>query len=152
MTIRRTLAVLTAIILTAAGLAVFQQGAVAQTDAPGAPIRCVVAVSTATTLTAVGGNCQAPGPQMSIYITDILFSSSASGIAADSFNTLKSGTGGTCGTATAVVWGAFTEAAVQDTVVENFRTPIRVAAANELCWINSTAGSKFLVINGYVAP
>lgn len=139
-------------VLTNAAALWFLPPAHAQGDLPGSPIRCVVTVSTATTLQAVGGNCLAPGPQQSIYITDILFATNAAGIAADSFNTLKSGTGGTCGTGTAVIWGAFTTAATQATVVENLKTPIRVAANNEICWINSTAGSKFLVINGYVGP
>lgn len=116
------------------------------------PITCVVTISTATTLQAVGGKCIAPEPGISLYITDILFATNAAGIAADSFNTLKSGTGGTCGTGTAVVWGGMTAAATQATLVETFRTPIRLTPANELCWINSSAGSKFLVINGYRGP
>lgn len=115
-------------------------------------ISCVVTVSTATTLTAVGGKCIAPEPGLSLYITDILFATNAGAIAADSFNTLKAGTGGSCGTATTIVWGAMTTAATQATVTQTFRTPIRLPSANELCWMNSTAGSKFLVINGYKAP
>lgn len=115
-------------------------------------IECVVTVSTATTLQAVGGNCVAPGAGKSIYVTDILFATNAAGIAADSFNTLKYGTGGTCGTGTTVWWGAMTTAATQSTVIQQFKTPFKIPANNEICWINSTAGSKFLVINGYVGP
>jgi hypothetical protein len=115
-------------------------------------IRCTVTVSTATTITAVGGSCAAPGATLSIYVTDILFATNAAGIAADSFNTLKYGTGGTCGTGTTVFWGAMTTAATQATAIQSFATPIKIPANNELCWINTTAGSKFLVITGFIAP
>ncbi len=115
-------------------------------------IQCVVTVSTATTLQAVGGNCAAPGPGKSIYVTDILFATNAGAIAADSFNTLKYGTGGTCGTGTTVWWGAMTTAATQQTVIQRFETAFRIPPNNEICWINSTAGSKLLVINGYIGP
>jgi hypothetical protein len=113
---------------------------------------CPVPVSTATTIQAFGGSCVAPGASLSLYITDVNVSTNASGIAADTFMTIKSGTGGTCGSNTAVVWAAFTAAAAQANVVEQLVTPIKITANNELCWINSTAGSKFLVVNGYIAP
>jgi hypothetical protein len=112
--------------------------------------RCTVTVSTATTLQAVGGSCAAPGAGLSLYVTDVLFSASASGIAADAFPTLKYGTGGTCGTGTAVFWGALTAAAV--VAEETLATPIKIPANNEICWISSTAGSKFVVLTGYIAP
>lgn len=113
-------------------------------------IRCNVTTSTATTLTALGGSCAAPGAGLSIYITDILFSASAAGIAADAHPTLKEGTGGTCGAGTAIVWQALTAAAI---VVQDNRTvPIKLTANTELCWMSSTAGSKALVVSGYIAP
>lgn len=114
-------------------------------------IACTVAVSTATTIQAVGGSCATPGAGFSIYITDIEFgSSAASGTAADSFPTLKSGTGGTCGTATAVIWQALSIA--NSTQVANYTTPRKVTANSEVCWIMTTAGSKTVQINGYIAP
>jgi hypothetical protein len=114
-------------------------------------IHCTVAVSTATTIQAVGSPCAAPGAGLSIYITDIEFgTSAAAGTAADSFPTLKSGTGGTCGTATAVIWQALTSA--NSTVIANKTTPIKVTANSEVCWIMTTAGSKTLQIDGYIAP
>lgn len=114
-------------------------------------ISCTVIVSTATTVQAVGGSCVAPGAGLSIYITDIEFgSSAASGVAADSFPTLKSGTGGTCGAATAVIWQALS--AANTTQVANYTVPIKVTANNELCWIMTTAGSKTLKIQGFIAP
>lgn len=114
------------------------------------PIQCTVTVSTATTLTAVGGSCAAPGAGLSIYITDVNFQASAAGIAADAFPTLKSGTGGTCGSGTAVIWQALTAAAV--IAVDNRVMPIKVTANNEICWISSTAGSKAIQIGGFIAP
>jgi hypothetical protein len=87
---------------------------------------------------------------LSLYITDITFAASAAGIAADAFPTLKSGTGGTCGAATAVVWQALTAAAI--VAVDNRTTPIKLPANNELCWIASTAGSKAIQVSGFIAP
>lgn len=117
-------------------------------------IRCTQTISTATTLTvmpgAAGVGCAAPGANMCIYITDILFATNAAGIAADTFNTLKFGTGGACGTGTTVFWGCFTTAATQATCIQSFNTPIMIPANNEVCWMNSTAGSKFVDIIGYV--
>jgi hypothetical protein len=122
-----------------------------QAQLRGEPIRCVVTVSTATTITAVGGACAAR-PGFSLFITDILFATNAGAIAADTFNTLKYGTGTTCGTGTTVFWGALTTAATQATVIQSFATPIRLPENVDVCWINSTAGSKFLVITGYHTP
>jgi len=122
-----------------------------RTDHPNR-FRCTVTVSTATTLTAVGGSCAAPGAGLSLYITDILTSTNAGGIAADSINTLKYGTGGTCGTGTTVFWLAQTPAATQATVGQQLSTPIKIPANNEVCWINSSLGTKSFVLTGYIAP
>lgn len=119
-----------------------QQGAIRN-------ITCVVTVSTATTIQAVGGDCAAPGADRSIYITDVSFgSSAASSTAADAFPTLKEGTGGTCGTSTSVIWEAMSEA--NTTVVDNRTRPIQVPVNSEVCWIHSVAGSKVVVITGYI--
>lgn len=113
-------------------------------------IRCTVTVSTATTIQAVGGSCVAPGAGLSLYVTDVMFSASAAGIAADAFPTLKYGTGGTCGTGTTVFWGALTATAIRTS--DSFQTAIKIPANNEICWITTTAGSKFIVISGFIAP
>ena len=114
---------------------------------------CVVTISTATTIQAVGGSCVAPtNTAIRHYITDITFSTNAAGITADSFPTLKTGTGGTCGSNTAVIWTGFTTAATQQTLIQDFTTPIRLPLASEICWIDSTPGSKTIVINGYDGP
>lgn len=116
----------------------------------GEPFSCVVTVSTATTIQAVGGKCAAPGPGLAHTITDVFFSASASGIAADAFPTLKYGTGTTCGTGTTVFWGALT--ANEFVRPHAMTTPITLPANVDICWISSTAGSKFLVINGVIKP
>jgi hypothetical protein len=117
----------------------------------GDPVQCIVTVSTATTIQAVGGACAARAG-LRLWVTDINFSSSASGVAADSFPTLKYGTGTTCGTGTTVFWGAFTPAAVQSSVIQSLSYPLVLPVAVDVCWINTTAGSKFLVITGYYTP
>lgn len=114
-------------------------------------LRCTQTISTATILTVVP-SCTAPGAGLSIYVTDISFSTNVGAIAADTFNTLKYGTGGACGTGTTVFWGAMTAATTQATVFQSFQTPIKIPANNEVCWINSTAGSKFVIISGFIAP
>lgn len=115
----------------------------------GVPVSCVVPVSVATTITAVGGDCAAR-LGFTLWITDIQFSSSAAGLAADAFPTLKYGTGTTCGTGTTVFWGALTTGVIA--FAQSFATPIRLPANVDVCWINSTAGSKFLVLTGYYTP
>lgn len=124
----------------------------AQAQQPGNPVICVVTVSTATTVQAFGAACLAGGRdvQYALYITDINFSASATGIAADAFPTLKYGTGTTCGTGTVIVWGELSASAL--VVPQQLKTPIRIPPNTDLCWISSTAGSKFIVITGYVAP
>jgi hypothetical protein len=115
-------------------------------------IKCgTAAVSVAVILTLATG-CAAPGAGLSIYITDISFASNAQAIAADTFPTLKYGTGGACGTGTTIFWGAFGTAATQMTIFQTFKTPIKIPANNEVCWMNSTAGSKFIVLSGFIAP
>lgn len=112
---------------------------------------CTVINSTATTLTAFGGSCAAPGAGLSLYITDIIASSSAAATTTtDQYLTLKSGTGGACGTGTAVVWASFNLA--NDPVPQSFATPIKVAANSELCWMHAAVGNKTYVVNGYIAP
>ncbi len=111
---------------------------------------CVVTVSTATTIQAVGGACTTAnaGANRAMYITDVEFGSSAAGsTAADSFPTLKSGSGTTCGTGTAVIWQGMITA--NGNIVSNLSTPIKVAAGNDICWIMSTAGSKVIQIHGF---
>lgn len=112
---------------------------------------CTVVNSTATILTAFGGSCAAPGAGLSLYITDVMASASAAATTTtDQYLTLKSGTGGSCGTATAVVWASFNLA--NDPVAQSFSTPIKVAANSELCWMHAAAGNKTYVVNGYIAP
>ena len=111
---------------------------------------CSVVNSAATTLTALGGSCVAPTVVgQSLYITDITASASAAATTtADQYLELKSGTGGSCGTGTAVVWAAYN--AANDGKAISFTTPIQVAANSELCWMDAVAGSKSFVVQGYI--
>jgi hypothetical protein len=43
-------------------------------------------------------------------------------------------------------------AAVQSVVIQSLMYPIVLPVAVDMCWINSTAGSKFIVISGYYKP
>jgi hypothetical protein len=102
-------------------------------------------------LTAFGSPCAAPGAGLSLYITDITASSSViATVTADQYLEIKSGTGGTCGTATAVVWAAYNLAFAP--IAANFIVPIKVAANNELCWMHAATGSKTFIVQGYIAP
>jgi hypothetical protein len=114
-------------------------------------IRCgTAAVSTAVILT-LATSCGAPGAGLSIYITDISFATSvAATFAADQFPTLKYGTGGACGTGTTIFWGGF--AVANTTTIADLTTPIKIPANNEVCWMMSLAGSKFVTLTGYIAP
>lgn len=112
-------------------------------------IRCTVVASTATTLQAVGGSCVAPGARRALYITDIIMGSSViSSTAADAALTLKAGTGGTCGSATVSLLS--TPALANTSVTMHLMTPLELPTNNELCWIHSPAGTKWLTILGYI--
>lgn len=113
-------------------------------------VRCVVEVSTATTLTRIGGECLAV-ENVSLYITDILFSSSVAATdSADAMPTLSYGTGTNCGTGTTRFWLSMNVADAP--IIQSFKTPIRIPRNNDICWIASVAGSKTIVITGYLAP
>ena len=111
----------------------------------GEPFHCTVTVTTVTALTLVGAPCVAQ-PSESLYITDILTWSNSNGIAADSFMTLKYGVS----TATVTVfWGEYMLSTAAITIQQDLQTPIRIPAGNQLYFINATAGSKFLTVDGY---
>jgi hypothetical protein len=113
--------------------------------------RCAIANNSATILTAFGSPCAAPGAALSLYVTDI--SASASVIAtvtADQYLSVKFGTGGTCGTGTTTLWSAYNLAFAP--VEGHFRTPLKVTANNELCWMHAAVGSKTFIVSGYIAP
>lgn len=146
---KRGILVLALALLIAIPIAWMDTTTHAQIGDNGRPFRCTVEVSTATAVTAVGGDCAAQADGRSIWITDIAASSSAAaGTAADSMNTLKFGSGSNCGTGTTVVWAPLYVA--NSTVVGDFTTPIIIPAGKDLCWINSTAGTKTWLISGYI--
>lgn len=105
----------------------------------------------ATILTVLSSQCAAPGAGLSLYITDISASASViSSTTADNYLELKVGTGGACGTGTAVVWGAYSLAF--SPVHASFNMPLKLPANNELCWMHAAAGSKTFVVTGFIAP
>lgn len=111
--------------------------------------RCTVVASTATTIQAVGGSCVAPGARLALYVTDIIMGSSViSSTAADSALTLKAGTGGTCGTATVSLLSV--PALANTSVAMHLIAPMELPTNNELCWIHSPAGTKWITILGYI--
>lgn len=148
---RRFAAIVFLAAITVAGIAIALHAQTGTASLGTNGFSCVVTVSTATTLQTFGGSCAAPGANVRLYITDVQFSANASGITADSFPTLKSGTGG-CASNLAVVWTSFTPAAAQASVIQDFTVPIRLPLNSDLCWIESTAGSKTVTVNGYIAP
>jgi hypothetical protein len=121
--------------------------AIAQTSVNGRKdgFNCVVTVATATTLTAA---CSSIAANRAMYVTDVEFGSSAAGgTAADSFPTLKYGTGTACATGTVVFWQAMVTA--NGNIVATLSTPIKIPKGNDICWIMSTAGSKTIQIHGF---
>jgi hypothetical protein len=112
---------------------------------------CIVVNSTATILTAFGGQCIAPPVGLSLHITSITASASViSSTTADNYPSVKYGTGGTCGTGTTTAWSAFTLAL--DAKHADFPTAIKIPALNELCWMHAAAGNKTFIVTGYLAP
>lgn len=112
-----------------------------------ARINCVI-TSTATTSTLVTG-CGAPGAGLSIYVTDITYSSS---IVSSTTNvpTLQYGTGGACGTGTTVFWRGFMAAFT--TIVVDLSTPIKIPNNNEVCFLHAGAGTRQVSVTGFIAP
>jgi len=117
----------------------------------GPPVLCTaVNVTTATLVAFTGTGCAGNPTQTSLYITDIVASSSTiSSITADNYLELKAGTGTNCATGTVVLWAAYTLALTP--VVQSFRTPIKVPGGFDLCWMDAVAGSKSLIVTGYLA-
>ncbi len=105
--------------------------------------------TTATTSTLITG-CGAPTQGgFSIYITDVMMSSSAaSTTAANELLQIQSGTGGSCGTPT-VIRAAMN--AANDGFEKSYKTPTKVAANAEICILSAMAGTKTVEINGFLA-
>lgn len=110
-------------------------------------VNCAI-TSTATTSTLVT-RCSAPGAGLSIYITSLQWSSSIISTTTN-FMLIQDGTGGTCGTSTAVRYRGFALAFTTVPVV--FNTPIKVDANSEICFLHPGAGTRFVSIQGFIAP
>ena len=127
-----------------------REGRLAVTNDHPRRVRCALDASTATVLTEVTG-CGVLGAGLSYYITDISFGSSAAGgVAANASPTLRYGTGANCATGPATWWSAAT--AANGSYVSNLSTPIKIPATNAVCMIMSTAGTKWVVLSGFIAP
>lgn len=108
----------------------------------------VVTNSTSTSLAEIQA---APAAGLSLYITDIVMSSSAAATTAtDAQLTLKYGTGSNCATDPTAVASYFNAATAG--VAISLHTPIKLPAAKALCFIHAAAGNKSVVVNGYTAP
>jgi hypothetical protein len=118
-------------------------------------------VSTATTLTLIGGpqNCTGAslpyscctaantGAGCIVQLTSIVASASAaSTTTTDQQLNVKYGTGATCGTGTTYLVGAFAPALGGFAWVGGRQAPITVPAGNNVCWIHAATGSKILTV------
>jgi hypothetical protein len=110
-------------------------------------IRCTIS-STATTSTLVTG-CAAPGAGLSIYITSIAWSSSIISTTVN-FMRIQSGTGGTCGVSTDVLYDGYTAAAFGGAGFLT-ATPIKVQANEEVCFVHAAAGTRLVNMTGFIA-
>lgn len=109
--------------------------------------------STATTLTEITG-CGAPGGfpyPVRRYITGIQWSSSIISTTSN-FMLLRAGTGSNCGTGTVDVWRSFAAPAFSPVNPPIGSTAIPLPLGNALCFIHAGAGTRFINIQGYVAP
>lgn len=113
------------------------------------PRRVLCRLTTAATTSTVVTGCAAPGAGVSIYITDVsLYGGVATGATAAA--SIQNGTGGTCGTGTAVVYDC--QHGATGGCEAHFVTPRKAAANAEVCVLDATVGTKFINISGYIAP
>lgn len=106
------------------------------------------AFSTAIVLTEIKA---APAAGFSIYITDIsYYNSIASTAVADAQPNLKYGTGANCVTGTTRIWSCF-QSAVFTGCEAHLLTPIKIPAANALCFISTGAGTRLVNLGGFIA-
>lgn len=111
-------------------------------------VKCYIS-STATTSTIVTG-CSAPGANLSIYVTSMQWYSSIISTTAN-FMRIQSGTGGTCGTATTILYDGYASVAFGGNNVV-FNTPLKLTANHELCFVHASAGTRLVSIQGFIAP
>lgn len=122
----------------------------AQTALGGPIVVCnAINQTTATLIAFTQSGCIGRATQDALYITDITASASIiSTITADQFLELKSGTGTNCATGTVVIWAAYSLAFAP--IHATFKTPLKVAGGQDLCWMHAAAGNKSFVVTGYL--
>lgn len=122
----------------------------AQTQLGGPIVVCnAINQTTATLIAFTQTGCINRQTQEALYITDI--TASATVIAtttADQYLELKSGTGSNCATGTVVLWAAYNLAFAP--IHATFKTPLKVAGGQDLCWMHAAAGNKSFVVTGYL--
>lgn len=104
-----------------------------------------------TTCTGAVSTLAAPGAGLRIYITGFEYSSSIISTTTN-FMTLRTGTGGTCGTATTSLWVGSNVAAFSPRDPNLGNVPLRGATNAEVCFIHPGAGTRWINVRGYVAP
>lgn len=110
-------------------------------------VNCVL-TTTNTTSTLITG-CSAPGAALSLYLTDISVYGGVA-VGATAAATIQSGTGGTCGTGTAINY--YCQHVATTGCEANFSTPKKIAANSEVCLVDATVGTKFVTVGGFIAP
>jgi hypothetical protein len=111
--------------------------------------RCNIS-STATTSTLITGCTSGLLGGLQFYITSMQWSSSIISTTAN-FMRLQSGTGGSCGTGTTVLYDGYISAAFMPNNIV-FSTPLAGGAGKELCFVHASAGTRLVSIQGYIAP
>lgn len=110
-------------------------------------VNCVLTTA-ATTSTLITG-CSAPGAGLAIYITDVSVYGGVA-TAATAAATIQSGTGGACGTGTAINY--YCQHVATAGCELRSSTPIRAVTNGEVCLLDATVGTKFVRVGGYIAP
>jgi hypothetical protein len=108
---------------------------------------CQMAAGTGTSLAELTG-CAAVASN-SYYVKTVVFTGGIAN-AATVPGLLRSGTGTNCGTGTAT-WATCWHAAAGDCTFY-FDPPIKITQAHALCAIDATAGTKSVMLTGYIAP
>jgi hypothetical protein len=112
--------------------------------------------SSATTSTVITGcvgsaaTLAAPAAGLAYYITDISFYVSVISTTTNR-SVLQTGTGGTCGTGTSILWAGYAGTAFTGNEA-HFLTPLRATTIGEVCFLNAVAGQKLMTVSGFLAP
>lgn len=109
-------------------------------------VNCILTTSgTTSTVT----SCAAPGANLRYYVTNAsVYGGVATGATAAA--TIQSGTGGSCGSNTLILY--YCQHAATAGCEGAFVTPKAAVVNGELCLLDATVGTKFVTVGAYVAP